>query len=379
MSEPEKKIKMLKDQIAEREVSMRQELINLGKNLYKDVIINESSDIAAMKSQALELEKQIPELNTQKQNIYKKINRLERIDELLEKNRLESKSLQEQVRTFYIEIGKAAFTNFKDATISKEDTQSIFETLLKNESKLREIDNNIYQMSNIEDDKNFLGELVQKGKNSLLISRRKSITSNMHNLYREAGENFCKTPIFGQMAENELADLAVPYRENIDKGEKLETEEKNLLNEKKTIREELKGLCEGKHPKKKIAEIEALMQEKSNSYAEGMHFFGDYYYSSQKEIPKTHPFTSFLKKLDTLYADNRKDTLEVETLEAAIEVEKNLKIIERKTRKVGSLENEILKRKEEIKVLKKEISQIEADNKKKKEFIEKQSTGEKTV
>lgn len=371
MTEWESRIRELKALINGRDQEMKQLKGSLGRQLY-DHFRKElpAGEIAEAVGPIDRLNREIPDLQRFKQSILKKIDRDENIKEQTEQLKLEKKSVLDQMKSFYVEIGKHAYIHYKESGADDPVMGDLFRDLSRTEERIRELDKDLY-LSGSPGESGFFNNLMQKGKALYLASRRKTLAAGMATAYRKAGEEICTTTLFDELADTEFSEIAAPYRENRQKIERIEAEEEKLRTEARELKEDLKKLCEGKTSRRKIAEIDHKAVEKNRELDNAYRELGTRF-AAGKETPAALSAAQkeLLGRIRSLEEDNNRDRKEITQLETRISMEKKGQSIERKNSRIEILDQEIARKKQEIKDLKKDIAQLEQEIDADRTFLE---------
>ncbi len=246
--------------------------------------------------------------------------------------------------------------------------KSAFDPLMKNISKIRDNESEIYQVESQDRDKSLFKGILRKSRMSVLKTRKKSMEHSLSKLYQNCLTDALK--MGAGKGEGKDAELLAPFFRADKEWQAVLAEEQTLEEEKNINRERLKELSGVRGPKKRI---EFLDKEKENEQLrlnDALQKWGEAVTGDTPEVWKDLPeLKKAVEEIDALTEVAIELNLDIEKWEARQDVEKLKKDREYMSAKIQQLDEEIQARRQEIRVLKKEINSAEKEIAKKELFI----------
>ncbi|OQY32188.1 MAG: hypothetical protein B6241_12190 [Spirochaetaceae bacterium 4572_59] len=254
-------------------------------------------------------------------------------------------------------------------TLDSPDWASAYQPVTDLINKIRENESDLFQAENQVSKKNLINNVMFKSRVSILKSKKKSMENALGKLYKKCFNEALNLGAGRSGDDSSTATLLIPWFRADEERKALLQEEEELENKKLLNRDHLKALSEGKGPKKRK---DALLKEMSREQehlkdsliklGEGVCGNLSDMMASRKEVADA------IGKIDTLTESAVALNLEIEKWEARKDIEKLGKDKEYMSGKIATLEEEIQARRQEIKILKKDITKVSSEIEKKQTF-----------
>lgn len=254
-------------------------------------------------------------------------------------------------------------------TLESPDWASAYQPVIDLVSKIRENESDLFQAENQVSKKNLLNNVMLKSKVSLLKSKKKSMENSLGKLYKKCFNEALNMGAGRRGEDSPDGALLVSWFRADDEWKGLLQEEEELENKKLLNRDHLKALSDGKGPKKrKEALLKEISREQENlkdaliKWGEGICGNLSDSMASRKEV------SNAVGKIDKLTEAAVALNLEIEKWEARKDIKQLGKEKDSMSEKIATLEEEIQARRQEIKVLKKDITRVSSEIEKKQAF-----------
>jgi hypothetical protein len=247
--------------------------------------------------------------------------------------------------------------------------ESAYQPVAEQISKIRDSESELYQLENQVKKKNLLNNMVLKSKISLLKSRRKTLESSLGKLYRRSFSDALTLGAGKGGEDTPDGALLVQWFRTDEEWNKILREEEDLENQKRLCRDRLKDLCEGKGHKKRKEALEKEIAREKEFLKDSLIKMGEGGCGNPTgKLASLPEVSKAVSRVDKLTEKGIALNLEIEKWEARLDVEKLEHDKEYMTQKIAVLEEEIQARRQEIKVLKKDIAKVGSEIEKKQAF-----------
>lgn len=244
-----------------------------------------------------------------------------------------------------------------------------FDPLVKNISRIRDNETELFQVESSAVDKSVFKGLIQRSRMTLLKNKKKSMENSQSKLYQKCFSDALLMGAGKGDADSKDAELLAPWFRADKEWQQLITDEEQAEEQKTVHRERLKELCGARGSKKRIEFLDKEIVLEQSRLDEALKKWGE---SVTGDTPEALLGRAEVKKaiseIDSLTELAIQINVSIEKWEARKDIEKLNTDKEYMEQKISLLEEEILARKQEIKVLKKEIATTQKEIEKKKSF-----------
>ncbi len=368
MANIEKKIDELKTLVRENLTERDEIYLALGEILLKKPPeLQESGLLEEQRSTAEEHKKKIPLLREHQDEIEKGEEELTRLKESEGNLKNRKSAVKEEMETLEESLGEKLFHLLK--TLDNPSWSVAYEPVTAHINKMRDTESDLFQSENQSSRKNILNHMVFKGKKSLLKSKKKTLETSLTRLYRKGFQDALELGAGAGGADTPDGALLQPWFRAAEEMKTVLRDEEELENRKRLIKDQQKELSQGKGPKKRIEALQKEIEREEEYLQDSLIKLGESACGNRSvELKKSKEIKSLFTKIDDLTEAGVALNLEIEKWQARIEIRKLEKDKEYMTRKIDNLEEEIQARRQEIKILKRDIGKIVKDIEKKEEF-----------
>ncbi|QEN08880.1 OmpH family outer membrane protein [Oceanispirochaeta crateris] len=369
MSDIENKIEELRQQVDENLANRDSVCKNLGLFLMNgEGDENEEGLMLEYRNAALEINSRISLMDHQINEITEieqTLNSFKEKDQSL-KNR--KKEAQENLSLLQETLGEELFhlVNTYDLDVP---WKKAFEPLIKNITKIRDNETELYQAESQIVDKSLFKGLILKSKLSVLKGKKKTMENSQSKLYQKCfNDALLMGAGKGEDGDKDV-ELLTPWFRADKEWQSVLEEEQNLEEEKLRNKDRLKELCGGRGPGKRIEFLKKEQLLEEERLGDALKKWGESVTGDTPEALKSLPeVQKAIGEIDALTEDAIELNLNIEKWEARKDIEKLNKDQEYMNSRIESLEEEIQARRQEIKVLKKEITNAAKEIEKKRLF-----------
>lgn len=366
MENNQERIEELRSQIDDNIKDLKEIYQSAGQRVaVPDVHNGETVEISEALTVLSSLEKKIGKIDSQIEDLSNSYNRISEITDREKEISEEFAILEKENRKLLEPIGKAAYLEWKNNPV--EEQNKMMTGLEESDSKIRELDNEIYQLQNNEDQKSLLQKIKVRSRVAILNSRKKSTQSSMVSLYKRIGEKLYKKDItYFKNMNNDSVEVFIENRKKLDE---LSVEIDALKEESSTIEKHLKSSFSlGKRQKAE----DKLQSERDFTVSEKMtalNDLGSLIYSKKMDFGDKELQLLFTSA-DEIHEKNNTLTLEIEKCTAELEViELDAEIIDMKSN-IKELQLTIEKCNSDIEEFNKEIKRARTEIRKLKKITE---------
>lgn len=173
--------------------------------------------------------------------------RQEQIKQLMRGLRHEQDMLFRGMEPVYEQIGAVAFRLFREHPLVDNRYSSTFEDLARYHDEIRDLDVQLRRAAAAAEDRQpgFLARLGEKGRSTLLKSRRSSRENRLPRLLRSAGEQLSHGDFLDTVQDEELDRAAEPLREVRQRSRSIDDQLAELERESGALLEEFNSLSNG--------------------------------------------------------------------------------------------------------------------------------------
>ncbi|MDA3956911.1 hypothetical protein, partial [Oceanispirochaeta sp.] len=244
-----------------------------------------------------------------------------------------------------------------------------FEPLIKNITKIRDNETELFQAENQVINKNLIRGLVRKSRMTVLKGKKKTMELSQSKLYQKCLNDALLLGAGKGDAESKDVVLLAPWFRADKEWQSVLEDEQRVEEQKLLNKERLKELCGGRGPKKRIDSLTKEQALEEDRLMEALKKWGESVTGDTPEHLKALPeVKNAIAEIDALTEDAIQLNLSIEKWEARKDIDKLSHDLEYMTSRIDSLEEEILARRQEIRVLKKEITNSAKEIEKKKQF-----------
>ena len=368
MADIEKKIDELKNQVRENLAQRDDIYLSLGELLLeKPPQLQESGLLEEQRSTAEEHKKKIPLLKEALEEIQQGEDELIRLKESEGNLKKRKAAVKEEMESLQDSLGEELYHLLN--TQNEVSWGGAYEPVASHINKMRDTESDLFQNKNQSAGKNLLNNMVFKGRISILKSKKKTLETSLNKLYRKCFLDALEKGAGGGGADTPDGALLQPWFRANEEMDAVLKDEEELDNRKRLIKDRQKELCEGKGSKKRKDALQKEIEREEEFLNDSLIKLGEGACGNRSdEFGKSKEITALFNKIDDLTESGIALNMEIEKWQARIEIGKLENDKAYMTRKIESLEEEILARKQEIKVLKKDIAKIVKDMEKKQEF-----------
>jgi len=368
MSDIELKIEELQNQVRENLAGRESICRELGQFLLDDG--NEDADEGLMqeyRNSALEINSRISLIENQIQeisDIKKELVSLRSQEEKLKERR---KISQEEIHQLQETLGEELFHMINSKNLDVP-WKKAYEPLIKSIEKIRDNDSELYQAETQVQEKNLFKSLFVKSRLSVLKGKKRTLESSQSKLYQKC---FSDALLLGAGRDegSKEAELLAPWFRADREWQSVVEEEQTAEEKTQKNKERLKELCGGRGPKKRTEFLEKERELEENRLKDALQKWGESVTGNVPDSLKNVPeVQKAVGEIDRLTEKAIELNLNIEKWEARKDIERLSHDQEFMTQKIATLEEEILARRQEIRILKKEISNGVREIEKKKIF-----------
>lgn len=368
MTDIEQKIDKLREKVRENMTERDEVYLTLGKFLLiQSPETQESGLLEEQRSTAKAHSDKIPQLEGILEELCQCENDIKQVKETEADLKERKTGCRESLDQLQETLGEELFHQLN--TLDSPEWASAYQPVTDLVSKIRENESDLFQVENQVSKKNLLNNVMMKSRVSLLKSKKKSLENSLGKLYKKCFNEALNLGAGRSGEDTPDGTLLVSWFRMDEEWTGLLQEEEAMENQKLLNRDHLKALSEGKGPRKRkdsldkeISREKELLKDSLIKWGEGVCGNLSDTMASRKEVDDA------MGRIDQLTESGVALNLEIEKWEARKDIEKLGADKEYMTSKILTLEEEIQARRQEIKVLKKDITKVSREIEKKQAF-----------
>lgn len=370
MENDQSRIDELKLKIDENKIDLKQIYLSIGEKAAEPDIFSGKDDFVKESLEKLSgYEKQLGEIDIQIEDLHKSFSRISEITDREKEIGEEYSNLEKENRKLMIPIGEAAFLKWRDNP--SEEFSKLMKGLEELDGRIVSYDNEIFKLANKAVKKNLLNKIQDRGRISLLKSRKKRTLSAMNIQYRKTGEKIFRKDIsYFEKMKNQEVDVFIDNRRHL---EELDREISSLKEENARLEKHLKSSFSSSRQKRAEEKLQSERDLVLSEKMAALNVLGSFLHEKSLSFDNSELKTLF-KAADEVLEQIEAINKDIEKCKAELEIVKLDEEISEMKKNIKELQSTIEKCNGDIAEFNKEIKCARAEIRKLKKLTE-----EKTV
>jgi len=309
-----------------------------------------------------QLRKELPEQRLQARSIVQLVERHRAKQTKVTECRRRIADLNKQNEAVCEQIGRVAYTAYRNIPSGQEEFGSFFSRLEVLDSELQQGRSMIANLESRTKRGPFVARAGMRGRITYLKGALALKNRTMESSFKRTGKEICESELMGRIKDEHFAKAIKPFMENKKQIQTLKEQKEQLRAQQEEIWAELKKLGAEKNQEKKVRELEKVIAETERRLKEGCLSLGLQY--RKKPVPGlagNEEITALLEEISNAEKAMAADRKQIRRLEADLQAEEISRELEKMREKIESLSEEIDGRRQDLAALEQSLRDREAE------------------